>query len=281
MEIKNNNFSTTKTIANILIYFVLFLAGELGSSLLFDLIFSVFKFSNVEYYYILRMLGSLIFTFFLFWIYTTKVLHREMKDFGITCDIKQWGVILSVLLPAFVVGIFLQLGEMRINSFSTVEIVLIIIASICIGLKSGILEEMLFRGFIMKLLENRWNRYIAIFVPSFLFSLVHIPSMENFTIGGVMLLIISGTLVGVMFSLVAYKGNSISNSAMMHGIWNFVLITDILHITTSAGAYGKPIFSLIIPSENILLTGGGFGIEASLVAIIGYLFVCSMTYRKK
>ena len=126
----------------------------------------------------------------------------------------------------------------------------------------------------MTLLENKWNKYIAILVPSFLFSLAHIPSMEYFTVGGVLLLIISGTLVGIMFSLVAYKGKSISNGALMHAVWNFVMVTDILRITTVEGAYGKPLFSVIIPSDNMWLTGGGFGVEASLIAVIGYCLVC-------
>lgn len=60
----------------------------------------------------------------------------------------------------------------------------------------------------------------------------------------------------------------------MHSVWNFVMVTSILHITTAQGAYGKPFIQIVIPSDNILLTGAGFGAEASLVAIIGYLLVC-------
>lgn len=205
-----------------------------------------------------------------------------MKDFKSTLDIKSWGIILSILLPAFVVIAFLFIGKTEVNPFVPGEIFLIIVASMITALKAGILEELLFRGFIMTLLENRWNKYIAILVPSFLFGLAHIPSMEYFTIAGVILLIISGTLVGIMFSLIAYKGKSISNGALVHAVWNFVMITDILHITTSEGAYGKPLFSIIVPSDNIWLNGGGFGAEASLIAVIGYFLVCAFViYTKK
>lgn len=276
LEKKPYAFSTSKTLIRIVIYFLLFLAGDLLSSLLFDLLFSVVKLPSRELYIIPRMLGCLLLTFLFFWLYTTKSLHLKMKDFGITFDIKKWGVILSVLLPTFVVIVFLMVGKAEVNAFALENVVLIVIASMITALKAGILEEMLFRGFIMKLLENRWNRYIAILIPSFIFSLVHIPSMETFTLGGVVLLVISGTLVGVMFSLVAYKGNSISNSAFMHAIWNFIMITSILHITTEQRAYGEPIFSIIIPSDNILLTGAGFGVEASFIAIIGYALVCGI-----
>lgn len=267
-------FSTSKTLVNIFIYFLLFLVGDLFSSLLFDLLFSFVKLPSNALYVIPRMLASLLLTVFLFWLYTAKGLHLKMKDFGITLNIKKWGVLISVFLPVFVTVIFAMIGEFNVNSFSVGEICLIIIASTLIALKSGITEEMLFRGYIMKSLESRWNKYIAILVPSFLFGLVHIPSMETFTVSGVVLLIVSGTLVGIMFSLVAYRGNSMSNSALLHTIWNFIMITDILHITTAKGIYGKPIFSIIIPSDNILLTGESFGIEASIIAIIGYILVC-------
>lgn len=188
---------------------------------------------------------------------------------------KSWGIGLSVLLPAVVIVGFLMAGaKLEVNEFSFGRTLLIIMSSAMIALKSGILEEMLFRGFIMKLLESRWNKYVAIFVPSFIFGLVHIPSMETFTVESVILLIVSETLVGIMFSLAAYAGKSVANSMLLHGMWNFVMITDILHITTKEGIYGKPLFSMIISSDNILLTGAGFGMEASIIAIAGYALIC-------
>lgn len=281
MNKTQHKISTSKTLVNILVYFLLFLAGDLFSGLLFDLLFHFVKLPSSALYVSFRMVGSLLLTVFLFWLYTTKGLHLEMKDFGITLNIKKWGVFISILLPVFVAAIFTVIGTFEVNSFSVGEVVLTIIASILIALKSGITEEMLFRGYIMKSLENRWNKYVAILVPSFLFSLVHIPSMESFTVGSVVLLIISGTLVGIMFSLVAYKGNSISNNALLHAAWNFVMITDVLHITTAQGIYGKPIFSITIPSDNALITGAGFGIEASIIAIIGYILVCGFVLIPK
>ena len=267
------NVSTSKTLVNILVYFLLFLAGDLFSSISFDLLFSFVELPSNALYVILRMLGALLLTAFLFWLYTTKGLHLKMKDFGITPNIKKWGVLISVFLPVFVTAIFAMIGKFEVNSLSAGEICLIIIASMLIALKSGITEEMLFRGYIMKLLESRWNKYIAILIPSFLFSLVHIPSMETFTV--------SGVVVGIMFSLVSYKGKSISNSALLHAAWNFIMITDILHITTAQGTYGSPIFSIIISSDNVFLTGAGFGIEASIIAIIGYILVCGFVLIPK
>ncbi len=282
LKMQQHHFSTAKTLIHSAIYFLLFLAGDLLNGLLFDLVFSVVKLPSSESYVIPRMLGCLALTLLLFWFYTTKYLHLKMEDFRITFDIKSWGIILSVLLPVFVVIVYLMVGKIEVNAFGFGDSILSIIASMFMALKAGILEEILFRGFIMRLLESRWGKTIAILLPSFLFSLSHIPSMESFTAAGVVLLVVSGTLVGVMFSLVAYQGNSISNNALMHSVWNFVMVTSILHITTAQGAYGKPFVQILIPSNNILLTGAGFGSEVSLIAVIGYVLVCViMIIRKK
>ena len=268
-------------ILNVAIYFLLFLAGDLINSLIWDFIFSNVGPLPNEVYSIARMSGQLLLTCLFFWLYTAKVLHLKMSFFRINMNIKFWGLLLAVLLPIFVIIIFLLIGKTEIASFETSEVILIVISSILTALKAGITEEMLFRGFIMKLLESRWNRYVAVLAPSFLFSLLHIPSMETFSVIGVILLIISGTLVGVMFSVVAYKGNSIANSAIIHTVWNFAMITGILHITTEQGYYGNPIFSIIIPSDNVLLTGAGFGVEASIIAIIGYACICAVCLISK
>lgn len=280
MESKST-FSTKRVILNIVIYFFLFLAGDLINSLIWDFIFSNVEPLQSEIYSIVRMSGQLFLTCLFFWLYTAKVLHLKMNFFRINMNVKFWGLLFAVLLPVFVIIVFFLIGKTEITSFETSEVILIVISSILTALKAGITEEMLFRGFIMKLVESRWNRYVAVLVPSFLFSLLHIPSMETLSIIGVVLLIVSGTLVGVMFSVIAYKGNSIANSVIIHTVWNFAMITGILQITTEQSHYGNPIFSIIIPADNVLLTGAGFGVEASIIAIIGYACICAICLISK
>lgn len=256
------------------IYFLLFLAGDFFGSLPFDFLFSVVALPQSWMYHIPRLLGCLLLTYFLFWFYTTKILHLKMSDFCITFSVKKWAVVYALLLPAFVIIVYSVLGKCSVNRVSPGIAAGMVTDSLLLAFKAGILEEMLFRGYIMKLLERGWNKSIAILLPSFLFSLAHIPQMETFSLTGILLLVVSGTLVGIMFSLAAYKGGSVSSSVILHAFWNFFIITDILRITTPEGIYGSPLFSIIIPSDNILLTGAGFGVEASIVAIMGYFIIC-------
>lgn len=262
-------------IRHIILLFLLFLAGDLLSSIPFDLIFPHLDLPAGWMYRVPRILGCIILTLFLFWLYGKYVLHQSLTDFRITFRFHQDSFFVAVLLPMFVIAVYSFFGKATITSdLGLGEIVDLILSSLFYALKAGILEEILFRGFIMTMVEKRWNRYIAIVVPSLLFSLVHIPSMTYFSAAGCIFLIVSGTMVGIMFSLVAYKDGSIGGSILLHVLWNFVMATDITNIAYNEANVYSALFTISLPSDNVLLTGAGFGVEASIVAIIGYLFVC-------
>ena len=274
-------FSKGRIIGHIVAYVLLFLAGDLLNSLVFDLLFSIVELPIRGLYSVLRTLGCFVFAYLLFWLYTIKILHLKMENFRITLSIKKWAFLYAVILPLFVVICYFIIGDSTMTVLNTGEIIVAVIYSAIAALKAGVLEEMLFRGYILKLLELKWGKVVAVLLPSFLFSLMHIPSMDGFSVAGISLLVISGTLVGIMFSLITYMGNSISNSGLLHAVWNFVFVTDMIHITTAQGIYGEPIFSIIIPSDYVLVTGAGFGVEASIIAIIGYLFVCGAVILRR
>ncbi|MDE6763403.1 MAG: CPBP family intramembrane metalloprotease [Oscillospiraceae bacterium] len=268
------SLSAGKTITHIAAYLLLFLAGDLVSSLLFDLLFSVVKLPSGWMYQLPRALGTLAVTWLLFWLYTSKVLRMKMSDFGITHKVRVWAVLLSLLLPVLTAAVFCAAGKVSITESSLGNVFGSAAASLAFALKAGITEEMLFRGFIMTLVGHKWGKKLAIIAPSVFFGCVHLINFEkNFTFAGVVLLIVSGSLAGIMFSLAADRG-SVGSNALMHTIWNFIMATNIMHITTEQEAYGAPLVSVIIPSESILLTGGDFGAEASIIAVVGYAAVC-------
>ena len=83
------------------------------------------------------------------------------------------------------------------------------------GIAAGFVEEMVFRGMILNFFKNKWNTKVAVIVPSVLFGVVHILGM-NFSIGSCLLVIIAGTMVGIMFSMIAIEGGSVWNSGLVH-----------------------------------------------------------------
>ena len=89
-------------------------------------------------------------------------------------------------------------------------------------------------------------------------------------------------MVGILFSIVTYESGSIWSSAVMHGVWNIVMIGGILHIGISAEE--TSIFNYVLDTESFLISGGDFGVETSIFAIIAYLsfgILALYRYKKK
>lgn len=277
----SEKFSTKKTISLIVVSFVLYLVGALLSSLFMDFVFKFITFENKTVYEIFRHISDFAFVFLLLWLCIYKIFHLKFEDFGINLHVKWWGLVIAVLLPAYMVIVYLIAGKLTVNENTTAEKVLLILNSLTLGLQSGFLEEILFRGIFMKSLENRWNKTVAIWAPSLFFSLVHIPGMSSFSVVGILVLIVAGTMVGVMFSMAAYRGNSIANSAIIHAVWNFTLIANVFNIATEGSEYANSLFSISLPKNNIFITGAEFGIEASIFAILAYVVVSLILMPKK
>lgn len=275
MNVHNDNLSKRKTLMHIVALLVIMFAGDFLSSIPFDIIFRYVELPLDWMYGSARITACIIVTYLIFRFYTHKFLHSKMEEFRIgRLGVRLVDILFALLLPSFVIGVFIILGKPFINHNLTNSVMSsIVVISLFRALKAGILEEILFRGYIMKLLENRWNKYIAIILPSLIFSLAHIPSMQEFNLVSLLLLICSGTLVGIMFSLIAYRNNSIWGSALIHTIWNFIMCGDILRIYFGKEISAKAIFTIILPTKNYLITGAGFGIEASIIAIVGYTII--------
>lgn len=173
-------------------------------------------------------------------------------------------------MPVFVLLIaMLAGGHWQINTFDTETTLAMITAAVFFyGFATGIVEEIIFRGVIMGSLEKRFNIKVAIIIPSVLFGMLHIIG-NDLDFFSVIQLLIAGSIVGVLFSLIAYESNSIWNSAVVHGVWNMAIIGGILYIGKSADS--SSIFNFVLKNKSFLLSGGDFGVEASVISIFVYL----------
>lgn len=175
----------------------------------------------------------------------------------------------AVLMPCIVSGILLLMpGHWESGAADMAQTFSVLSGAVffyCIGV--GIVEEMIFRGVIMSVLECRWNPLVAVVFPSVLFGLLHIAGNEMGFLS-ILQLIAAGSLVGVLFSLVTYESGNIWNSALMHGVWNMIIIGKIVHIGDAADEFS--LFSYVLESDSFFITGGDFGIEASVVSVAAY-----------
>ena len=143
------------------------------------------------------------------------------------------------------------------------------------GIAAGFVEEMVFRGIILHFIEKAWNRNVAIIVPSVLFGFVHILGMD-FSVLNCLLVILAGTTVGIMFSMIAIESNSVWNSGIVHAIWNIVIIGGGLSVGEKADA--ASIMTYVLNTKSFAITGGAFGMESSVIALMGYLIVTMIAF---
>ena len=202
-------------------------------------------------------------------IYKIKMENLGMSKFSIQT---KW-IIAAILLPVIVkaIYIFLFSGEYIFSGMNNNEIFSTLSEGIVFtGIAAGFVEEMVFRGLILNLLKSRWNTLVAVLVPSVLFGFVHILGM-NFSIGSCLLVLLAGTVVGIMFSMIAIESGSVWNSGIVHAIWNIVIIGGGLSINQTADEYS--VVTYVLKSKSFAFTGGEFGIESSVVSLLGYIVV--------
>ncbi len=134
---------------------------------------------------------------------------------------------------------------------------------------------MVFRGVIMSLIRERWNKEAAILVPSVLFASVHLIGMHVSAPSSI-LVVAGGTMVGRMVSMIAMESDSVWNSGIVHSIWNIIIIGGGLSISEKANEYS--VMTYVLDSKSFAITGGEFGIEASVIALIGYIVITLIAY---
>ncbi len=216
-----------------------------------------------------------VFAYFLIRLLCKKYIKGDMSDYNIpSFRIEMKWCAVAVLLPLIIIAfyIFFVPGSFEKNDLDIHSILELLSAGIFFtGFGAGVVEEMVFRGIMMSAIEKRYNKKVAIIVPSVLFGFVHIIGM-GFNVLSCALVVLAGTMVGIMFSLIASETKSIWNSAIVHALWNIITSGGILRIGIEFDAYS--LFSYVLDSKSFLLTGGEFGMESSIIAVMGYGLVC-------
>jgi len=221
-------------------------------------------------------------TFVLFWLFAHYVIKKPLSFFLIrkpTKEILKW-ISIGFVLPLSVILIYLIFGKIELlghaDPLSSSKIIYLVVATISMALLGGILEEILFRGYMFRILEEKWNTKIAILGPAMLFGSIHLLMIDSIDLVNVILVVIPITIIGVMLGLIVYSTRNIWNVVVVHGIWNFFLAGRIIRISAFEKHQFDAIYQLQITSDNILLTGGSFGVESAAPAIAVYLIAILM-----
>lgn len=200
-----------------------------------------------------------------------KFLKHSLEDFGFSrFKIKPVWAVTAVLMPALVViGFLFVPGHWENTAMNSAQLAKALTGAILFtGFAVGFVEEAVFRGVIMKVLEMRWNKWVAIIIPSVIFGVLHVIG-TGMDLLSFLQLVIAGSVVGILFSLVTYESGNIWSNAFIHSVWNMCMGSGILYISNEMSE--NSIFNYVLDTNSFLISGGDFGVEASCISIAAYV----------
>ena len=176
------------------------------------------------------------------------------------------GTAAGIVLISVVVGVLWLLGSYRV--VATNPQVPWVGALLIGGLASSIAEEIVLRGVLFRIAEEGLGTWFALFLSALVFGILHTGNPSATTWSSLAIALEAGILLGLVF----HVWRSLPLCIGVHLGWNFAQGT----------LYGIPVSGA--PSRGLLvaerigpdwLSGGPFGVEASVVAVATTL-LCSL-----
>lgn len=163
------------------------------------------------------------------------------------------GIFSLAVAIAAALGIYQVQGEGDLTGFLP--------ALIASAIFPAISEEMLFRGILFRWIEEFGGSWLALLVTSALFGCAHLLNPHASPIAAAGIAFEAGVMLGAAYMLT----RSLWLPMGLHAAWNFAQ-GEIYDIPVSGTAVHGMLNARL--SGPPLLTGNGFGLEASVIAII-------------
>ena len=259
-NIKNHN----GWIKSLLAFFLLFIPQTLGVVILLIAGYDLSKMSSAKIdlnTMIILEYSMIFFMVILLWLFMKFIDKQPFIQIGLQTKGR---------LKEFNYGIFLGfiiMGAAFLFLFSINEIVFVdfsfnlnkVLLSIILFTGVSVFEEVVFRGYMLKNLLESFNPYLALFISSIFFSLIH-GSNPNVTTLGLCNIFLAGFFLGASYVFTKNLWFPIA----LHFSWNF--FQSMFGFKVS-GLDSYSIIEFTIP-ENNMLNGGEFGFESSYLSII-------------
>ena len=133
--------------------------------------------------------------------------------------------------------------------------------ALCLFLIVAVGEEVMFRGIVFRMIDERWGTTVALVVSALIFGFVHISNQNATVWSSVAIAVEAGLLLAV-----AYKwSGTLWLPIGIHWSWNFFQ-GPVFGFAVSGHETQSLVKSVI--DGPVWLTGGSFGAEASVPALV-------------
>lgn len=169
------------------------------------------------------------------------------------------GLLAGTALISLAVGLIALLGGYRVTGFSASPQLL---APLAIGIGAGVIEEILFRGILLRVLDAWLGSWAALGITSLLFGLIHMTNPGASLVTALGLVVEAGVLLGAAYLLTRRLWFAIG----LHIAWNAVQAGV---FSSAVSGTGEQRGLLLAEMDGpAWLTGGAMGIEGSAVTVL-------------
>jgi len=208
-------------------------------------------------YYLVYLVASVLVAYFVYRAYVRLVEKRPLTELSGAGAPGELGIgaAVGLGLVAVVVGILWVLGYYRIAGANALAVVFVSLANDGAG---AFVEEVVLRGIVFRITEERLGTWVALAISVVLFALLHLVS-PNATLTSTVVVGVEG---GVLLSAAYVLTRRLWLAIGIHFGWDFS--------QDAIFGVGKGIKGLMDGdlSGPVWLSGGSAGIEGSVVALL-------------
>jgi membrane protease YdiL (CAAX protease family) len=168
------------------------------------------------------------------------------------------GAAIGFGLFGLVIGILFLLD---VYSVSRVNVVSVVVPALMTALMAGVTEELLIRAVAFRILEGWLGSWLALGISAALFGLMHLPNPQATIVSSAAIALEAGVMLAAAYMVTRRVWLAIG----IHAAWNFAQ-SGIFGVAAS-GVESTGYLKGDLHGAT-LLSGGAFGPEASIVAVV-------------
>jgi uncharacterized protein len=255
------HFPLTKIIIAIIVCVGIYGIGQFALGQLLDMTALDKEIKNLIVGIVASLLAIGSYVFLFKWYEKRAITELSTKNIG---KHLLWGISIGFILQALTILVMYVKGGYTIVSINPF---LYIIPSLTMAFTSAIFEEILMRGIIFRLMEERLGSYIALIISAIIFGALHLANPNSSIVAALGLAIQAGLLLASAY--IYFK--NLWFPIAIHFAWNFTQ-SGIFGAVTSGNAMKKTLITSKIEGAE-WFTGGAFGPEGSIQATLFCLVV--------
>jgi membrane protease YdiL (CAAX protease family) len=264
------NFPLTRIILAILFIGL----GVILLQVVINLVVNIVPADNPVVSIVLTVLAILV-AYLAYAAYVRLIEKRPVQELEGSGALRELGLGLLLGLGVFtlIIVILWILGVYRVSGVNSW---LVLFPALAANVPSGFIQEIIFRGVIFRITEERLGPWWALGISSVLFGIIHVLSAGATVQSVIAITLEAGVLLGAAYLLTHRLWLPIG----IHVAWD--LANDGIFGAGAAGISGESIRGILQAalSGPAILSGGSAGVEASLVSVVVLLAVSIYMLRR-